>query len=87
MLAGAALLSHALEGEKQESKEEKERYKKAAPLDKLLLPSAVSFAPYLCGISIISVSGDHNSHKFNRLLRAGSVKTAPILVEVCSTCS
>lgn len=44
----------------------------------------MSFAPYHCGISITSVSGDHNSHKFNRLLRAGSVKTTPILVEVCS---
>lgn len=40
-LAGAAPLSHALEGEKLEGKEEKERHKKAAPPDKLLLPSAM----------------------------------------------
>lgn len=52
MLAGAALLSHALEGEKQESKEEKERYKKAAPLDKLLLPSAMCLLHHTFVVSV-----------------------------------
>lgn len=39
-LAGAAPLS-ALEGEKLEGKKEKQRHKKAASPDKLLLPSAM----------------------------------------------